>query len=182
MSAPSEEKCYLLLYKHNTPDHIIRHSEMVWKVARVVANGLIRKNEHIRISMETLRAACLLHDIGKYPCILDGAHYHDKRGQRMLEEEGLPEVGRIVARHVILGDRDGEPVREKHVLFYADKRVVHDELVSLEKRFEYLFHTYARSDRAREALQAMKESTLVLERKIFGLLDFTPEDLYSLIY
>jgi hypothetical protein len=154
---------------------------MVWRVARVVAKGLHNGNHQPAISMDLLRAACLLHDIGKYPCILDGAHYHDQRGRQMLEAEGLAEVGEIVARHVILGDTDDEPVVEKHVLFYADKRVVHDQLVTLEKRFEYLFHTYAKSPQSRDALEAMKESTIKLEKKIFRRLDFRPEDVASLL-
>lgn len=180
MNSPDEKTCYFLLEKHNTPDHIIRHCEMVWKVGRIVGEALLANNTDIQIDMDLLKASCLLHDIGKYPCILDGTHYHDQRGEQMLQAEGLPEVGKIVARHVILGDRDQDPVREKHVLFYADKRVVHDKLVTLDDRFEYLFETYAKTPKSKEMLQAMKESTMVLERKIFRLLDFGPEDIESL--
>ncbi len=176
---PDEKGCLALLEKHKMPAHIVRHSRMVWAVGRIIGEGLSGRQHDI--DMNLLRASCLLHDIGKYPSILVGTMFHDRKGQEILVEEGLPVVGRIVARHVILGDRDGDPVKEPHVLFYADKRVVHDELVTLEGRFDYLFRTYAKTRRAQEMLQIMKDQTVALEKKIFTLLDFEPKDIESLI-
>ena len=179
VNVPNEEACLALLKKYEMPDHIVRHSQMVWEVGRVIGEGLLKKQHDI--DMKLLRASCLLHDIGKYPSILDGSKFHDRKGQEILVDEGLSAVGSIVARHVILGDRDGDPVKEDHVLFYADKRVVHDELVTLEGRFDYLFRTYVKSRRAQDLMQIMKDQTLALEEKIFALLDFSPGDIESLI-
>jgi len=168
-----------LLEKFNTPEHIVLHSRKVWDVARIVAEGLMR-NDH-SLHMELLRASCLLHDIAKYPCIVDRKGFHDVVGGEMLVEEGLPEVARIVNQHVILRDEGGEVVREEHVLFYADKRVVHDRLVTLEERFEYLANTYGKTQFLLERLGEMREKTFKLEERIFGLLDFDPADLADLI-
>jgi len=59
--------------------------------------------------------------------------------------------------------------------------VVHDEVVSLEDRFVYLFKTYARTPEAVDLLTLMKDDTVKLEREIFLLLDFGPDDLVDLL-
>lgn len=174
-----DEACLALLRKYKTPDHIVRHSTMVWKVGRVIADGLLRKD--YVIDKRLVSSSCLLHDIGKYPSILEGTKYHDVRGKEILEEEGFPDEAHIVGRHVLLKDREGEPLSEKHVVYYSDKRVVHDRLVSLPERFEYLFDTYAKTQQARDWLQKMKDETLNLEDRLFSLLDFEPHDVETLI-
>jgi uncharacterized protein len=131
--------------------------------------------------MALLRASCLLHDIGKYPCILDGSGYHDVRGEQIMLEEGHPQVARIIVQHVILRVSREDPVREEHVLYYSDKRVVHDEIVSLEKRFVYLEETYGRNPEALHGLSRMKDETLWLEEQIFALVDFEPRDVVDLV-
>jgi len=176
---PDKETCLALLEKYQTPHHIVLHSLRVWEVARLLAEGLIERN--YPVDRELLRASSLLHDIGKYPCIVEGRGYHDIRGAEILEGEGMPSVARLVVQHVILrGAQDGS-IREEHVLLYADKRVVHDNIVSLEDRFVYLKETYGKSPEARRMLLAMKDEAIRLERSIFDLLDFEPEDVMTLL-
>jgi uncharacterized protein len=179
MTIPDQTGCMVLLRKYQTPDHIVLHSQKVWEVAKVVADGLLRNNH--QMDMRLLRASCLLHDIAKYPCIVDGKGWHDERGEKILDQEGLPSVARIVVQHVILRDGNGHSIKEEHVLYYADKRVVHDRVVSLEERFLYLEETYGVSPKAVAGLNEMKEKCFKLEKKIFRLLDFQPEDVVGLI-
>jgi uncharacterized protein len=176
---PDEKECYALLQKHGTPEHIIAHSQKVWELGRLLGENLV-KHDHT-VDLDLLCASCLLHDIGKYPCILDGAGYHDVRGEMILEQEGFPEVARIVVQHVVLRGPKDAPIREEHILFYSDKRVVHDELVSLDDRFVYLEQTYGKSPLAIERLMHMKEETIRLEKEIFLLLDFGPADVFHLL-
>ncbi len=177
---PNEKACLALLEKYETPDHIVRHCIKVREVGKVLADGLIRNNYHV--DLELVTAACLLHDIAKYPCILDrGKGYHDSHGEKMLNEECLPLVAGIVAQHVILKDQGDGPVKEEHLVNYADKRVVHDRIVSLDERFQYLADTYGKNPKALELLDAMKRKTFDLEARIFELLDFRPEDLIRLV-
>jgi uncharacterized protein len=179
MVIPGEETCIDLLHKYETPPHIIAHSLKVWDVGRILGNGLIESR--YPINMPLLAASCLLHDIGKYPCIVDGSGYHDVRGEQILESEGYSEVGNIIVQHVILRTPEDAPIAEEHVLFYADKRVVHDEVVSLEERFVYLEETYGKTTEALKRLQFMKYETMRLERAIFTLLEFLPDDLLDLL-
>jgi len=176
---PGEESCMALLKRYDTPEHIILHSRRVWDVGRFLGHELIKKN--LIMDMDLIRASCLLHDVGKYPCILDGRGFHDVRGEQILEVEGFPNVARIVVQHVILRTSLDDPISEEHVLFYADKRVVHDVVVSLDERFEYLQNTYGKTPQAVEGLRMMKENTFKLEKKLFLNLDFQPKDLNDLL-
>jgi uncharacterized protein len=176
---PSEQDCFGLLEKYRTPHHIVLHSRKVWAVAKVLAEGLLVKA--LPLDMSLLRASCLLHDIGKYPCIVEGTGYHDVRGEQILEQEGFPAVARIVVQHVILRTDHADGLREEHLVFYADKRVVHDQLVSLDERFVYLEETYGKTSGAVKRLLAMKNETLRLERTIFVHLDFGPADVMGLV-
>jgi len=81
---------------------------------------------------------------------------------------------------VLRGEKD-RPLAEEHVLFYADKRVVHDEIVTLDDRFVYLEKTYGKTPEAIKRLNLMKEETLFLERRIFDVLDFMPMDVARLV-
>lgn len=178
ITIPGETECLDLLRKYRTPDHIIRHSQMVWEVGRFLGEGLVRENYDV--DMPLLRASCLLHDIGKYPCIVSGARNHDVLGEQILEQEGLPNVGLIVSQHVVLRSQKNRPIREEHIVFYADKRVIHDEIVSLENRFIYLTNTYGKTPQARDRLLIMKQETIDVETAIFENLTFGPEEISKL--
>jgi hypothetical protein len=54
-------------------------------------------------------------------------------------------------------------------------------VVSLDERFQYLADTYATNEKAAQWLMMMKDSTSRLERRLFSLLDFQPEDLEALV-
>lgn len=175
---PNEQECILLLEKYNTPHHIVLHSRKVWEVGRLLGEKV--KN-HSEIDIDLLRASCLLHDIGKYPSILGGKKYHDVIGEEILIEEGLASVGNIIVQHVILRSDVALRVCEEHLLFYADKRVVHDSVVSLDERFLYLIDTYGKTSEAIRRLMEMKEETKRVEDAIFGFVDFSPDEIISLI-
>ena len=175
---PEEIACIALLKKYSTPDHIIRHCQMVWEVGRFIGNNLVREN--YKLDLPLLRASCLLHDIGKFLSITSGQKRHDILGQEILTKEGFPEVGVIVAQHVVLNNCRDKTVAEEHVVFYADKRVIHDQIVTLEKRFVYLNETYGKSEEALERLSFMKQETVDVERAIFELLDFGPDEISKL--
>jgi uncharacterized protein len=176
---PGEESCLALLKRYETPEHIILHSKKVWEVGRLLGLELIKKN--MSVDMDLIRASCLLHDVGKYPCILDGTGYHDVRGEQILEQEGFPDVGRIVVQHVILRSSLDDPIAEEHVVNYSDKRVMHDVVVSLDERFEYLESTYGKTPQAIEGLRKMKEDIFKLEQRLFLNFDFGPDELPNML-
>jgi putative nucleotidyltransferase with HDIG domain len=175
---PDEEKCIAILEKYDTPPHIVSHSRRVRDIARLLG-GALRARDY-RLDVDLLCASCLLHDIGKYPCIVNGVGRHDVLGEEILTREGFPQIGDIVSQHVFLRDPGG-PIREEHVLFYSDKRVNHDVIVSVSDRFVYLERTYGVTAAGVERLQIMRGITMNLERQIFSTLDFDPRDITALL-
>ena len=71
------------------------------------------------------------------------------------------------------------PPREVHIINYADKRVRHDTVVSLEERFIDLVERYGSSPERRVRIGQMREATLELEGNIFRRIDSTPDDLQA---
>jgi hypothetical protein len=63
------------------------------------------------------------------------------------------------------------------VVNYADKRVLHDRVVSLGERFADLMVRYGRTPEARARIAVMELRTQVLEEKLFAPLSLTPPDL-----
>ena len=58
---------------------------------------------------------------------------------------GFPEVARIISKHGLahLDKEECQPKSvEEKIVFYADKRVKHDQIVPVEKRFEYIRERY----------------------------------------
>ena len=155
-------------------DNIRAHSSRVRDVAVVLASWL--EPAGVRLHPLALRTGALLHDIAKTPC-LDGSCRHDLRGAELLREMGYPELADLVAVHVYFPTNGA--LTEAAVVYYADKRVRHDEVVSLEQRFAYIEQRYGtghpeRLDRIAEG----RARAFAMERQLFSLIpEHLPEDL-----
>ena len=68
-----------------------------------------------------------------------------------------------------------------HILNYADKRVLHDEIVDLDRRLDYILERYAKKAEDRERITLLWEKTKQLENRIFSDLPFSPEDLNRIL-
>ncbi|MDW7710231.1 MAG: HD domain-containing protein [Deferrisomatales bacterium] len=173
---PDRAECERLLDLHRVPAHIRRHSEQVSRVALRLARALASHGEHLDLAL--LEAAALLHDIAKADCLASHRD-HAVEGGAVLRREGYLAVAALVERHVELGPCDPRgPVTEAEVLNYSDKRVRHDEVVSLAERFEDLVVRYGgRYPQAEGRIRQNWEATRKVERKIFGGLPFGPGEL-----
>jgi hypothetical protein len=70
---------------------------------------------------------------------------------------------------------------EKEIVFYADKRVNHDKIVSLTERLDYLIERYGGNQKGLEdAIRMNFDLCKAVEKKLFTRLDFGPESLASL--
>jgi hypothetical protein len=121
-----------------------------------------------------------LHDIAKTIC-LRTKEDHSRTGYHLLKEIGYERVGEVVAQHVWL-ERKGDPssVSEEEVVNYADKRVRHDEIVSLEERFDDLKKRYGRNEESIAYLERMEKTIFEVEKKIFLILRVHPDDIKRL--
>lgn len=139
-------------------DNIRAHSLMVARVAAVIHDGLLASP----ISKDQIPprglvlAGALLHDIAKTPCLNDRCE-HAKLGRELCMELGFPEVAEVVLEHVLLSDFSPSRYAEglflaKELVYYADKRVRHDEIVSLQERLDYILSNYGNNDPHRHSL------------------------------
>lgn len=177
---PSVGKCIELMGKYEMPDHIRAHSIVVKDVAVLLAFGHIETGSYI--SIEKIIAGALMHDIGKVLC-LNSSCDHALKGMDICIRNGLDELADIVEEHVTLKSYDKDsPVSEKEIVYYADKRVNHDTVVSLDKRIEYLIERYAKKQ---EGMENMIRQNFIrcrdVETKIFSSLKFRPEDIAELV-
>lgn len=157
------------------PSHIQAHSQLVCQIALVLTDGLIAAG--IKINRKLVCASALLHDITK-PRSFETGENHAQTGGEHLTELGFPEVGNIVRQHVVLDDYpESNPPTEAEVVNYADKRVLHDKVVSLDERMGYILKRYAKTKARQELLKTLWQQTQQLEKRLFSYLAFTPDAL-----
>jgi putative nucleotidyltransferase with HDIG domain len=173
---PSREECLALMEDQGMLPNIRSHSLQVARVAHTLTHHLLPAHPHL--DMALVEAGALLHDIAKTEC-LKTKKRHTERGAEILIERGFPRLAEIVAQHVRLSDGHGnrKSVSEVEIVHYADKRVLHEDIVDLFTRFEDLKTRYGRTPRERELIEALYADSLKQEAKLFRLLPFAPQEL-----
>ena len=174
MNIPDYNTCCQLLEQYEVPEHIIDHSRQVAIVSLCLREGLAVCG--IDFDREILLSAGLLHDIAKMASIENGRD-HAELGAEWLNREGYPEVGEIVRNHVRLETDIAGPIAAKEIIYYADKRVRHVEIVSVSERLADLRKRYGKNSPSLTKLANLENLTLAVEKKIFNYLDFPPEDI-----
>ena len=156
------------------------HSIVVARVAQTITEGLIEAGQ--KLSLDKVIAGALLHDIGKTAC-LDNDDDHAAKGVEICLAHNLEPIVDIVAEHVILRKySSGNTFSEKEIVYYADKRVNHDQVVSLEERLAYILERYGLNNVTRcEAIRRNYRHCQNLEQKMFSQLSFEPEVIGDLL-
>ena len=194
MNLPTREQCLALLEKYNIPRHIVRHSLAVERVAVFLAKKF--NEAGIPVDAGLVSRGALLHDIDKIETLKEGfGHLHGKMGREILEKEGFPEIGKIAEAHHLervlslkpffprekslgksapVGAKPFDCWEEK-IVYYADKRVNHDKIVSLDERFDYLLKRYGIEKGIRRTFLHCKPLVEKLEKEIFSKIDAGPE-------
>jgi uncharacterized protein len=173
MAVPNRFECLQLMQKRLMPRHIQDHSILVADFALYLGRLLNRNGT--RLDTAVLEAGGLLHDIAKAESLCNGAR-HEKLGARILHDLDYLHLAYIVQDHVSIDlIRIHGPITESLVINYADKRVKHDCVVTLEERFLDLIHRYARSTEQEAHMRRRLDLYRVLERKIFDHLIIKPD-------
>jgi putative nucleotidyltransferase with HDIG domain len=159
-------------------ENIIDHSLEVAKVALFLSTELNKRGQQIDLVL--VEAASLLHDLTKTESFKTKAD-HAWTGSELLKGMGYDRVGEVVAQHIWLSQEvDPVLVSVEEVVNYADKRVMHDRIVSLEERFSDLKERYGRDQKGKDYLERMEKAIQGIESKIFLLLQMDPDDLQDL--
>jgi len=175
MQIPTTEQCYQLMCEMKMLEHIVEHSMQVCRVAIYLAHQLSKK-PGIHLEQDLIKAAALLHDITKTRSI-DTGEDHSLTGSEFLTERGYPEVAHLVRQHVRLDRYSDDIASAAEVVNYADKRVLHDRIVSLNKRFKYILERYGQEPQIRQHIQWRWEKAKDMEGVIFMHLRFLPSDI-----
>lgn len=174
MPIPSRRQCLSMMKRVRMPEHIQRHSMLVAEVSLFL--GRFLNGNSIRLNLQLLEAGALLHDIAKAQSIETGER-HDEMGARLLEEWGYSLLAPIVKEHVCLDlTAVYGPVTESLVVNYADKRVKHETVVSLESRFDDLMVRYGKTDGHLAYFRKRFELYCLLEKRLFEHLPIGPVD------
>ena len=146
-----------LYQKYQTPQQVIRHMRKVAEVADRLMDGMKMCGSRVRVMQ-----ACLLHDLCR------AEKQHARVSAEVIRKEGYPAIAALVAVHhqTAYSEREAQgPLTEAELLFYADKRVQEDVLVSVEERFRES-RKKCRSPEACAHHDAMLAKTLKIEKKI----------------
>jgi|TARA_Y100000310_G_C20685973_1_gene819013 putative nucleotidyltransferase with HDIG domain len=134
---PSREECIKILKENSVPDNIIAHCKKVCEVAMKVCD--ILEGRGVKVDRELVEVAALLHDVEKLK------KDHIVAGHDFLTKLGYPRVAKVVLKHGLEHIRETKfsPTNvEDKIVFYSDKRVLNDKVVSLDKRFNYIHKRY----------------------------------------
>ncbi len=154
---PSDVECRNWWDMHGMLGHIKEHSELVAGVATTLAvlaarQGLgnpdgLGQDDFV----QSVRAAGLLHDLGKTYSIEHGGNHSQIGAAWVMDLIRSPRIAQGVMHHVYW---PGPLDMDRHFLplaiIYADKRVKHDAIVAIEERFADLFDRYGHTERSRE--------------------------------
>ena len=180
---PGIDRCVRLMDEYRMLTNIRHHSLVVAQVADVLHSSLDDgAREGTGLNRKLILAGALLHDIAKTPCLNETCD-HAALGGQICEEHGFAEVGAIVREHVILAEHDPQRYgnglfTEKEIVYYADKRVRHEQIVSLDERLAYIIEQYATGNpRLQAFIRENFERCLLLEKSLFTVLGFSPDQL-----
>jgi len=200
---PTRRECFEIIKQCHVPLHIVNHSLTVAKLAVFLAQRL--KEKGVAVDVELVDRACLLHDIfrvcdfeesdcSRFEQTIteqDKAKWqqlkvkyqglcHEDIAYELLSKE-YPELALAVKKHrymAILDEKEKPATWEEKLVYYADKRVMHDKILPLKERLEeahkrnvHLHGTQTQSD-----INTGKVDPLIfeLEEEIFNKIDLNP--------
>jgi uncharacterized protein len=160
---PSRVECDKLMVQHSMRPNIVEHSIQVMNVSLAITDNL--KNG-VAVNRDLVIAAALLHDITKTRSLTTNER-HDISGGELLREMGFTSTAEIVEQHVVFKDLNPQGrLEEREILYYADKRVTHDTIVTIEERVHYLIQRYGTTEEIRRRILQNKNLVLAVESKI----------------
>ena len=188
-----------------TPLHVRKHCEQVANVAMQVGQAYMSKNLLINFSL--LKTAALLHDMARVCDFTDldpskfqeevteekwekwsqlrkdhAGQNHADIGADHLIQLGYHKTAALIRAHHSLTILD-EPHLLEHletaILYYADKRAMHDHIVSLSERFEDGRRRYGHLDHPgqKKRYLEVEQKTMELEEWLFSEIDIKPDDI-----
>lgn len=151
---PDRDLCMQYLKEYNTPVHVIGHCRAVAETAYRIAEEL---NKHgYDLNLDLILAAGLTHDIAR----VEDEHWN--RGAEFMAERGWLEEAEIIRVHMHYSPfSELKDLTETDMICLADRTVLEDTYVGLDKRMDYVIEKAIKAGRlnAREIINSKKEIT-----------------------
>ena len=180
---PSDDECRGWWDEYAMLEHIKVHSELVAGVATDLAELAADRNLGNPMGLpreafvQSVRACGLLHDLGKTYSIAHGGNHSQLGAAWVMELTRNQHIAQGVVHHVYWpGELDPDRFFLPLAIIYADKRVKHDAIVSIDERFEDLMSRYGHSERSRTLVRRSHDQGMELER-IFST--YIGEDIHA---
>jgi len=202
-SLPTRKECLAILAEYHVPPHIVNHNRAVAKLAVFLAQKL---NENgAAIDIELLEKAGLLHDMmrvfdfpepdynlfernlpeeektkwhrlrAKYKAMT-----HEDAAYDVLKER-YPALALTIKRHrymAMLDEKNRPETWEEKLLYYADMRVMHDEIVPLKERLTegHKRNIHIHGSEAKSKINTAKVDPMIeeMEKEIFEKIGLDP--------
>lgn len=195
---PSRDECLALIGECHVPVHIARHSAATALLGVFLAERLNASG--VTVDVELVERACLLHDLFRvcespledFSGFEQVVTEEDKRKWRRLKahhggmrhedaasaflNDAYPVLAETIRKHrytAILDERDRPRTWEEKLVYYADKRVMHDRIVPLQERLD---EAHERNAARRKAagfddadIARIDAAIFALEAEIFGV-------------
>jgi putative nucleotidyltransferase with HDIG domain len=177
---PTRADCEELFKKYAMLPGIVDHSLQVMHVATALVDNL---KSGVLIDRDLVVAAALLHDITKTRS-LTTKERHDISGGELLRDFGFNSLAEIVEQHVILQNfLPHGKLEEREIIYYADKRVMHDRIGTIEERVQDLVKRYGSTDEIRNLILANVRLVLDVEKKIASYMALDIESvIHQMVY
>jgi len=171
---PGLAECEALMVQYAMLPNIVDHSFQVMHVALAITDNLV---DGVAINRDAVIAGALLHDITKTRS-LQTKERHAATGGTLLRELGFPLIAEIVEQHVVIDLNPTGPIVEKEIVYYADKRVMHDKIVTLEERVQDLLIRYGKTEEIYNLILQNLQHVIPVEQKLNS---FMKTDIHNVI-
>lgn len=167
---PTDAQCRALWDAYGMLPNIREHSALVACLATALASEAVTAG--IAVQVAEVRAAALLHDLAKTYTIRHGGNHCQLGAAWVQELTGNPVISQGVACHVSWPEAiDLRAHFLPLVLIYSDKRVKHNQVVTLETRFDDLLVRYGKTAYIRGRIRESFEQAEAIERALAETLD-----------
>lgn len=175
MNIPTSGECRQMFKEWEVPENIREHCKVVSDICQFLAGKLIEKGE--KIYLELVKASAILHDLDKIKTLK--TRDHTIEAYNFLKDK-FPEVADVVRAHRYGNAKNliENGTWEEKLVYYADKLVTHDKIVTFDERVEDLKLRYGSVSKDSmefivNGIPYIKE----IEKNIFDIIGFKPEEL-----
>ena len=165
--APDRAACEALWDRYAVPAHIREHCQGVAHILEVLGALIIKRGA--RLDPVMLLAGGLLHDIAKMYTVNYPGDHAQMGAAIVLRETRHYRLAQMVYHHVEWpwrADIDNDAILPILMLIYADKRVTHNKIVTLDERFTDLFARYGHTERRRLMIERSRQQGLEIEKAL----------------